>query len=136
MRKSHGVRNGPVPVIILSLCTLFLGQTLTNAQTHTGSEEVQALLTRPGGWTGLFQRPGIVFYMDMFFQIRDEKIIVRIDIPDARMTCEREVTLALGIVRYDGCRESGVALTFDSGDDVWQFKGGTSRGSTVRLKAK
>ena len=99
-----------------------------------GTDEIKALLLRPGGWI-VEWRGNSSGVIDSIFEARGEKIVVKINNAAWNQTCERDVTITSDVVKYDGCNEKNISLVYDPNDHEYPFKG-ESPCCYYKLKAK
>ncbi len=99
-----------------------------------GTDEIKALLLRPGGWI-VEWRGNSSGVIDSIFEARGEKIVVKINNAAWNQTCERDVTITSDVVKYDGCNEKNISLVYDPNDHEYPFKG-ESQCCYYKLKAK
>jgi hypothetical protein len=103
-------------------------------------DKIRTLLLRPGGWEGDSCGPGGCWDLIIRFEASGEKTLAKIKILDGTKvisSCQQEAVLSSDIVKFDGCRSSGIALQFDPNDNVYLFKGGVPHlGFKIKLKEK
>ena len=99
-----------------------------------GTDEIKALLLRPGGWI-VEWRGNSSGVIDSIFEARKEKIVVKINNAAWNQTCEHDVTITSDVVKYDGCNEKNISLVYDPNDHEYPFKG-ESPCCYYKLKAK
>jgi hypothetical protein len=120
--------------ILTALCVLFCLVTNAFAGEAVGSDKIKEMLLRPGGWL-VEWRGNSSGVSDSLFEARGENIVVKIDTPSMRMSCERDVTITDDSVKYDGCYDTGITLRYDPDDKEYPFKG-ESPNVYYKLKAK
>jgi hypothetical protein len=87
-----------------------------------GSDKIKEMLLRPGGWL-VEWRGNSSGVIESIFEARGEKIVVKINNAAWNQTCERDVTIILDVVKYDGCNEKNISLVYDPNDHEYPFKG-------------
>lgn len=102
-----------------------------------GNDAMMESLLRPSGWRAEWQGPDGSGVTELIFRRQGEKVTAKIHLilPIDR-TCENPVTVGTGTVTFDGCRDPGVTLLFDSSDRDIPFRGKSPRGYEWKLKAK
>lgn len=101
--------------------------------------QIRDALLRPGGWQIDWRGPGRIGEGFCLFEARGEKVVAKVSIidkPFATSSCESDVTISSGVVKFDSCRHSGIVLQFDPNDQVYPFKGRSMGGFEYKLKAK
>ena len=97
-----------------------------------GSNEIKALLLRPGGclveWQGASKGES-----DWIFEERGENVVVKIRTAAWNMECERNVTITADVFKFDTCYDTGIQLHYDPNDKEYPFKG---ESPNVNYKAK
>lgn len=101
------------------------------------NETMLDALLRPTGWRAEWQGPGGAGITEIVFQRQADKIIAKIRlITPFEMTCENPVTVGIGTVTFDGCRDPALNLTFYPAEQDIPFRGKTPRGYEWKLRAK
>jgi hypothetical protein len=106
--------------------------------TRTGEpDKLKAMLLRPAGWKADWSYRGYEMGEGEFlFEVRGDKVVVKIQNFTNPITCERDVTVTSDVVKFDGCRDLDITLRFDPNDPDYPFKGKSLSGTDYKVKAK
>ena len=99
-----------------------------------GTDEIKALLLRPGGWL-VEWRGNSSGVIDFIFEERGENVVVKIHNAAWNQSCERDVLITSDVIKLDGCNEKGIQLYYDPNDKEYPFKG-ESPNVNYKLKEK
>ena len=127
-------------VVICSASCLALlhGISVADAQGQSpaGADKIKALLLRPAGWIAHWSKPGDEGVSEIVFEARGDKVVAKIQNVTHEMTCEKNVTITLDIVKFDGCIDWDITLRFDPKDKRYPFKGKSGKFFDYKVQAK
>jgi len=117
---------------------LAVAPVLAQVQATTGkAEEIKAMLLRTATWHADWTKPGDSGVSEIVFEAKGDKVVAKIvRITPPTSSCEHDVTITTGVVKFDGCLVQNVTLRFDPNDRVYPFKGNSERGFEWKLKRK
>jgi hypothetical protein len=119
--------------IVLFFSLITLDYVVAGGKTAAGgTDEIKALLLRPGGWLVEWQGAS-KGESDWIFEERGENTVVKIRTAAVNMECERNVTITADVVKFDACYDTGIQLHYDPNDKEYPFKG---ESPNVNYKAK
>ncbi len=101
------------------------------------SERMLQVLLRPTGWSAAWSGPGGAGLTEVIFERRSDQIVAKIRmITPFELACENPVTVEPGGVRFDGCRDPSVSLSYDASNADYPFRGRSPRGYEWKVKPK
>ncbi len=124
---------------LLTVAAILAWTEVAGAQTTPGEpDKIKALLVRPAGWKAEWNSFGGYNKgeSEFKFEVRGQKLVVKIMNFTYPATCERDVTITADVVKFDGCYDRAVALRFDPNDQDYPFKGNSAQKYELRLRAK
>ena len=70
------------------------------------------------------------------FEARGDKVVAKLLSITNGQSCERDVTIATGVVKFDGCMVKDVTLRFDPNDRDYPFRGESAADFKWKLTRK
>ncbi len=128
-----------IAIGFLGIAAILAGTGMAGAQPAPGGPDtIKTLLVRPAGWRADWRLFGGYSKgeSEFKFEVRGQKLVVKIMNMTYPATCEREVTLTAAVVKFDGCYDRAVTLRFDPTDPDYPFKGTSAQKYEIRLRAK
>lgn len=117
---------------------LAVGPALAQVQSAAGAaEDIKAILLGTPTWHADWMRPGDVGVSEIVFEAKGDKIVAKLRrVTPPEVSCEYEVTITAGAVKFDGCLRQNVVLRFDPNDREYPFKGTSDGNFEWKLKRK
>lgn len=100
-----------------------------------GSDKIKAILLRPDGWLVEWRGTSYEGVGSGIFEDRGENFVIKMNNPTFNQSCERNVTITSDGIKFDGCNDTNITLSFDPKDQEYPFKG-ESKTTNYKLKAK
>lgn len=120
--------------IFAAVFVLFCFVTNAFSGESIGPDKMKEMLLIPSGWL-VEWRGNSSGVNDFIFEARGENIVVKIHNAAWNQSCERNVTIADDVVKFDGCTQDNISLVYDPNDNEYPFKG-ESACCYYKLKAK
>ena len=99
--------------------------------------DIKALLLGTPIWHADWIKPGDTGVSEIVFEARGDKVVAKIvRITPPTTSCEHDVTITAGVVKFDACRRNNVILRFDPNDRDHPFKGASEGDFEWKLKRK
>jgi hypothetical protein len=73
---------------------------------------------------------------EIMFEARGDKVVATLRNVTRSQSCERDVTMTTGVVKFDACNVKDVTLRFDPNDRDYPFKGKSTANYEWTLKRK
>ncbi len=117
---------------------LAIAPVLAQVQAAAGNaEDIKAMLLGTATWHADWTKPGDSGVSEIVFEARGDKLVAKhVKITPPTMTCEHDVTITTGIVKFDACLRKNVTLRFDPNDREYPFKGNSEGDFEWKLKRK
>ncbi len=128
-----------IAIGFLGIAAVLAGTGVAGAQPAPGEpDKIKALLVRLAGWRADWSSFGGYNKgeSEFKFEVRGQKLVVKIMNMTYPATCERDVTITADVVKFDGCYDRAVTLRFDPNDQDYPFKGSSAQKYEIRLRAK
>lgn len=134
MMRSVVLRFGAVCIALL----LAVAPVLAQGQAAAGkAEDIKAMLLGTATWHADWTRPGDSGVSEIVFEARGDKVMAKlVRITPPTISCEHDVTITTGVVKFDGCLRQNVTLSFDPNDREYPFKGNSEGNFEWKLKRK
>ncbi|MCP3872746.1 MAG: hypothetical protein GY699_06265 [Desulfobacteraceae bacterium] len=102
-----------------------------------GADKIKAILLRPEGWIGEWHCASDDVLVNLVFEERGKKIVVKIHNPYDDISCKRKVKINSDGFRMSGCYAGIVDLFYDPNDNMYPFKTkGDNLECDLKVKAK
>jgi hypothetical protein len=117
---------------------LTVGPALAQSQAAAGSAaDIKAILLGTPTWHADWIKPYDTGVSEIVFEARGDKIVAKlVKITPPATSCEHEVTITAGVVKFDACLRNNVILRFDPNDSEYPFKGASEGDYEWKLKRK
>jgi hypothetical protein len=117
---------------------LAVAPVLAQIQAAAGkAEDIKAMLLGTATWHADWTKPGDSGVSEIVFEARGDKVVAKlVKITPPTMSCEHDVTITTGVVKFDACIRQNVTLRFDPNDREYPFKGNSEGDFEWKLRRK
>lgn len=138
MRRSAAIQFGALCIASLLAVAPVVAQV---PATVGPAPDIKAMLLGTSTWRADWKgtSPSNVFesgITEIMFEARGDKVVATLRNITFSQSCERDVTMTTGVVKFDGCNVKDVTLRFDPNDREYPFKGKSAKNFEWTLKRK
>jgi hypothetical protein len=109
--------------VIFTIPCITISNSYAQEKTATvGADQIKAMLLRPNGWRAEWHCNNWQSLLNLVFEDRGKKIVVKIHDEAFQDSCKRKVTITSDGFKMASCYSGIVHLIFDPNDQRYPFK--------------